>query len=289
MPHVSGGGGGRSGGVRYGHYGYFGELGPGRKYYAGSRIRLNDPNDGTDRYLGSASLAKTNKKFARSIVMTTVFAICVNLLCCIGFKPYAAKLEHSEYLQPVIIDDAGVIADENELAGLLYGYREFTGIVPAVYTVYEEDWKATGADSLSQYALYKYMALTSDERHFVIVCSVPKDKTSKAYKIAAAQGNETDDIITTAMYWKFIGTVKLGTLKGDDPGKALCSAFGFAVKDANVKLNPTLGNMILTMFDNIPLMISLLVFLVIYIVVITRYVKERKAGFETLRDDPRLE
>jgi hypothetical protein len=61
------------------------------------------------------------------------------------------------------------------------------------------------------------MALTSDERHFVIVYSVPKDNTSKANKIAAVQGNETDDIITTAMYWKFLGTVKLGTLKGDDP------------------------------------------------------------------------
>ena len=287
MPHVSGGGGGGHSGRFI--YGPWARPGVGGKFYAGSRIHLNDPNDGTDRYLGSASLAKTNKNFARSIVITTIIALFVNFFLGVGFKLSATKLDSSEYLLPVISDDAGVIADKTELDGLLSEYRELTGIVPVVYTVYEEDWKATGANSLSQYALYKYMALTSDERHFVIVYSVPKDNTSKANKIAAVQGNETDDIITTAMYWKFLGTVKLGTLKGDDPGKALCSAFSFAVKDANVKLNPTFGNKILTLFDNIPLMISLLAFLVIYIVLITRYIKERKAGFEMLRNDPRLQ
>lgn len=285
MPHVSGGGGGRSGRLVYGPWA---SPGIGGKFYAGSRIHLNDPNDGTDRYLGSASLAKTNKNFARSIVITTIIALFVNFFLGVGLKLSTTKLESSEFMESVISDDSGVIADKTELDGLLSEYRELTGIVPVVYTVYEEDWKATGANSLSQYALYKYMEMTSDERHFVIVCSVPKDKTSKAYKIAAAQGNETDNIITTAMYWKFLGTFKLGILKGDDPGKALYSAFRFAGKDAEVKLNPTLGNKILTMFDNIPLMISLLAFLVIYIVLITRYVKERKAGFETLRDDPRL-
>ena len=286
MPHVSGGGSFGGGGFRSGCYG---RVFLGTRYYAGSRIPIKDPNDGTDRYLGSASLAKTNKNFARSIVITTIIALFVNFFLGVGLRLSATKLDSSEYLLPVISDDAGVIADKTELDGLLNEYRELTGIVPVVYTVYEEDWKATGANSLSQYALYKYMALTSDELHFVIVYSVPKDNTSNANKTAAVQGNETDDIITTAMYWKFLGTVKLGTLKGDDPGKALCSAFSFAVKDANVKLNPTLGNKLLTLFDNIPLMISLLAFLVIYIVLITRYVKERKAGFETLRNDPRLQ
>ena len=286
MPHASGGGSFGGGGFRSGCYG---RVFLGTRYYAGSRIRKDDPNDGTDRYLGSASLAKTNKNFARSIVITTIIALFVNFFLGVGFKLSTTKLESSEFMESVISDDAGVIADKTELDGLLNEYRELTGIVPVVYTVYEEDWKATGANSLSQYALYKYMALTSDELHFVIVYSVPKDNTSNANKIAAVQGNETDDIITTAMYWKFLGTVKLGTLKGDDPGKALCSAFSFAVKDANVKLNPTLGNKLLTLFDNIPLMISLLAFLVIYIVLITRYVKERKAGFEKLRNDPRLQ
>lgn len=286
MPHASGGGSFGGGGFRSGCYG---RVFLGTRYYAGSRIRKDDPNDGTDRYLGSASLAKTNKNFARSIVITTIIALFVNFFLGVGLRLSATKLDSSEYLLPVISDDAGVIADKTELDGLLNEYRELTGIVPVVYTVYEEDWKATGANSLSQYALYKYMALTSDELHFVIVYSVPKDNTSNANKIAAVQGNETDDIITTAMYWKFLGTVKLGTLKGDDPGKALCSAFSFAVKDANVKLNPTLGNKLLTLFDNIPLMISLLAFLVIYIVLIIRYVKERKAGFEKLRNDPRLQ
>lgn len=286
MPHASGGGSFGGGGFRSGCYG---RVFLGTRYYAGSRIRKDDPNDGTDRYLGSASLAKTNKNFARSIVITTIIALFVNFFLVVGFKLSTTKLESSEFMESVISDDAGVIADKTELDGLLNEYRELTGIVPVVYTVYEEDWKATGANSLSQYALYKYMALTSDELHFVIVYSVPKDNTSNANKIAAVQGNETDDIITTAMYWKFLGTVKLGTLKGDDPGKALCSAFSFAVKDANVKLNPTLGNKLLTLFDNIPLMISLLAFLVIYIVLITRYVKERKAGFEKLRNDPRLQ
>ena len=286
MPHASGGGSFGGGGFRSGCYG---RVFLGTRYYAGSRIPIKDRNDGTDRYLGSASLAKTNKNFARSIVITTIIALFVNFFLGVGLRLSATKLDSSEYLLPVISDDAGVIADKTELDGLLNEYRELTGIVPVVYTVYEEDWKATGANSLSQYALYKYMALTSDERHFVIVYSVPKDNTSNANKTAAVQGNETDDIITTAMYWKFLGTVKLGTLKGDDPGKALCSAFSFAVKDANVKLNPTLGNKLLTLFDNIPLMISLLAFLVIYIVLITRYVKERKAGFEKLRNDPRLQ
>jgi hypothetical protein len=177
MPHVSGGGGGGHSGRLL--YGPWARPGVGGKFYAGSRIPIKDPNDGTDRYLGSASLAKTNKYFARSIVITTIIALFVNFFLGVGLKLSTTKLDSSEYLLPVISDDAGVIADKTELDGLLSEYRELTGIVPVVYTVYEEDWKATGANSLSQYALYKYMALTSDERSWAWLICIYMQITTK--------------------------------------------------------------------------------------------------------------
>ena len=116
MPHVSGGGGGRSGRLVYGPWA---RPGVGGKFYAGSRIHLNDPNDGTDRYLGSASLVKTNKNFARSIVITTIIALFVNFFLGMGLKLSTTKLESSEFMESVISDDAGVIADKTELDGLM--------------------------------------------------------------------------------------------------------------------------------------------------------------------------
>ena len=297
MPHGSGGFSGGGGGGFRGFRGGYSSLRRGKRYIAGSRIHLYDPNDGTDRYLGTASLANTNKNFARTITVTTILAVILSCILSLGFKLSANKLTTNPSIEPVINDYAGVIADKDILMDTLNEYRELTGIVPVVYTVYDEDWKTSNTGKLSGYAMEKYLATADDEFHFVVVYSVPKNDTAAvngglkgaSNRISAVQGNYTDPILTTAMYWKFICVVKLGRLKGEDPGKAINDAFKFAIKDANIKLNPTAGNKILTLSDNIPLMINLLVFLVIYIVEITRYVRERKAGYEMLRNDPRFE
>ena len=94
MPHVSGGGGGRSGRLVYGPWA---RPGVGGKFYAGSRIHLNDPNDGTDRYLGSASLAKTNSRISQlSNGNTSMYTIIPKIQTTYGFADLG-HIYNSEY------------------------------------------------------------------------------------------------------------------------------------------------------------------------------------------------
>ena len=59
MPHVSGGGSFGGGGFNFNN---IGNVIHGTKYYYGdSGNRIEDPNDGSDRYLGKATLAKAKK------------------------------------------------------------------------------------------------------------------------------------------------------------------------------------------------------------------------------------
>ena len=294
MPHASGGGSFGGGGFRSG---YHGRVFSGIRYYSGSRIRLYDPNDGSDSYIGKATLAKAKKAFTRSMVLTAVLAVILSVIFSIGFPLNTEKVAASESTKPSIFDNAGIISNDEKLLGTLNEYRALTGITPVIYTVYEEEWNKDTTSDLSEYAMEQYLRTTSDETHFVIVYSVPKDEAVAAanggiknitYKIRAVQGDLTFPVIRGTTYWKFNGLIKLNSLTGANPGDALEKAFRFAIDDARIKLNPSFGCRILTLMDNTPLMIAWIVFLVIFIVIIRKYIKERKAGYEQLRTDPRL-
>ena len=247
MPHVSGGGSLGGGGFNANN---IGNVIHGTNYhYGNSGIKLEDPNDGSDRYLGKATLAKAKKAFVRSMVITAVLAIVLTVFLMIAFPLSAEKLAASENAKPLICDNADIIANEEKLLETLNEYHTLTGITPVIYTVYEEEWKTGDTSNFSEYAMEKYSDTASDETYFVIVYSVPKDEA----------------------------------------GAALEKAFRFAISNAENKLDHSAGSKILTLLDNTPLMVAWIVFLVIFIVIIRKYVKERKAGCEQLLSDKKSE
>ena len=295
MPHVSGGGSLGGGGFNANN---IGNVIHGTKYYYGdSGNRIEDPNDGSDRYLGKATLAKAKKAFVRSMVITAVLAIVLTVFLMIAFPLSAEKLAASENAKPLICDNADIIANEEKLLETLNEYHTLTGITPVIYTVYEEEWKTGDTSNFSEYAMEKYSDTASDETYFVIVYSVPKDEAGAAAnggiknvtnKIRTVQGDLTYPILRAPTQWKFNGVLKFNSLTGANPGDALEKAFRFATGNAKNKLDHSAGSKILTLLDNTPLMIAWIVFLVIFIVIIRKYVKERKAGCEQLRSDKRI-
>ena len=295
MPHVSGGGSLGVGGFNANN---IGNVIRGTKYYYGdSGNRIEDPNDGSDRYLGKSTLAKAKKAFVRSMVITAVLAIVLTVFLMIAFPLSAEKLAASENAKPMICDNADIIANEEKLLETLNEYHTLTGITPLIYTVYEEEWKTGDTSNFSEYAMEKYSNTASDETYFVIVYSVPKDEAGAAAnggiknvtnKIRTVQGDLTYPILRAPTQWKFNGVLKYNSLTGANPGDALEKAFRFAIGNAKNKLDHSAGSKILTLLDNTPLMIAWIVFLVIFIVIIRKYVKERKAGCEQLRSDKRI-
>ena len=290
MPHASGGGSFGSGGLSSGfNSSNIGNVIHGTKYYYGdSGNRIEDPNDGSDRYLGKTSLAKAKKAFVRSMVITAVLAIILTVFLSIAFPLSAEKLDASESAKPVICDNANIIADEEKLLGTLNEYRTLTGITPMIYTVYEEEWKTGDTSNFSEYAMEQYSNSASDETYFVIVYSVPKDEAGAAAnggiknvtnKVRTVQGDLTYPILRAPTQWKFNGVLKLNSLTGVNPGDALEKSFRFAISNAKNKLDNSAGSKLLTLLDNTPLMIAWIVFLVIFIIIIRKYVKEKKAGY----------
>lgn len=282
MPHVSGGGSLGGGGFNANN---IGNVIHGTKYYYGdSGNRIEDPNDGSDRYLGKTSLAKAKKAFVRSMVITAVLAIILTVFLSIAFPLSAEKLAASESAKPVICDNANIIADEEKLLGTLNEYRTLTGITPVIYTVYEEEWKTGDTSSFSEYAMKQYSNSASDETYFVIVYSVPKDEAGATAnggiknKVRTVQGDLTYPILRAPTQWKFNGVLKFNSLTGANPGDALEKAFRFAISNAKNKLDNSAGSKLLTLLDNTPLMIAWIVFLAIFIIIIRKYVKEKKAG-----------
>ena len=82
---------------------------------------------------------------------------------------------------------------------------------------------------------------------------------------------------------------EFNSLTGANPGDALEKAFRFAISNAKNKLDNSAGSKLLTLLDNTPLMIAWIVFLAIFIIIIRKYVKERKAGCEQLLSDKKSE
>lgn len=296
MPHVSGGGSFGGGGFNANN---IGNVIHGTKYYyEDSGNRIEDPNDGSDRYLGKTSLAKAKKAFVRSMVITAVLAIVLTVFLMIAFPLSAEKLAASESAKPVICDNANIIADEEKLLGTLNEYRTLTGITPVIYTVYEEEWKTGDTSSFSEYAMKQYSNSASDETYFVIVYSVPKDEAGAianggiknvTNKVRTVQGDLTYPILRAPTQWKFNGVLKFNSLTGANPGDALEKAFRFAISNAKNKLDNSAGSKLLTLLDNTPLMIAWIVFLAIFIIIIRKYVKEKKAGCEQLLSDKKSE
>ncbi len=97
-----------------------------------------------------------------------------------------------------IVDNIGVIDNEDSLNEVMQEFEDITGIYPCVMTVYDSDWNQD-YDELWQYAYDLYINTFSDELHFLIVYSKPENAAELDFVNWAwegIQGDETDPILT---------------------------------------------------------------------------------------------
>lgn len=97
-----------------------------------------------------------------------------------------------------IVDNIGVIDNEDSLNEVMQEFEDLTGIYPCVMTVYDSDWNED-YEELWQYAYDVYINTYSDELHFLIVYSEPENAAELDFVNWAwegIQGDETDPILT---------------------------------------------------------------------------------------------
>lgn len=112
----------------------------------------------------------------------------------------AEKLEMNYNPTTVTIEDNMDLFDQTEeetLLNTLTKFQDMTGITPVVTTTQNESWKQY-YDNLEIYAYDWYVNKYSDEKHWVIVISVPgnPDENFEDWYFEGMQGNDTDSIIT---------------------------------------------------------------------------------------------
>ena len=234
MPHSSGGG--SHGGGHHGGHGHGGR--------GGSGVRLSHkPFKGSRRFIYYHSRRPAfvysnkqpdNKENAGSIIafavmlfLTAAFSL---LFFFISLLP-PSRLDDSNISTKIVIeDDADIITDEEEeeLADSLKAFHKVTGIVPSVVTVNNEDWQ-DDYRNLEKYSYDRYLAMFSDEKHWLIVYSEPEvpDEDFNDWYWEGMQGDDTDRILTVKKADIFNKKLHKLLLQRDryTVAEAICSAF----------------------------------------------------------------
>ena len=293
MPHSSGGG--SHGGGSHGG-GSHGSSGPrvSRSYYPGARRYLrHHRNSGLDEYVYASSMPR-RANLSSIIILIIFFAIFALGIGASTFNDMPKRL-NGLYDNPAVHDDIDVIKDDEALTQTLKDYYVLTGICPVVYTVYDEQWSSRNPnldviyEDLETYTYFKYVDNFEDEKHFVIVYSVPMEGQElyeqgkidvPDYSWEAVQGDDTDPIITESMFKKFSDIVQVNLEKGRDPGKAFEAAFEYAFENAESKLNPSVGSWIANSLSSMfPLLFVAGIFILMIVISIKNYKKDRDVEY----------
>lgn len=180
MPHSSGGG-SHSGGSHGGHSSSRGGSSSSSRvsntYFPGARryMYYDDNHEVHFQYSNYDLSGPSKLRFLLLIIyLPFIFAIISGFANCV-FIPRRLNNPNNE----IVIDDRiGIIQDEEKLKETLYDFYEKTGVTPAVRTIYNEDW-AGYYNTLEDYAYKAYVEQFTDEMHWVIVYSQPRDMNSE--------------------------------------------------------------------------------------------------------------
>ncbi len=212
MAHRSGGGshsGGHHGGG--GHHSSGGRSGltySSSPFYNSRKFRYYD-RKGRERYIycngvpqksGIVSLI-VGLLFLLPFLLVGVFTLIVPFFSSAAPKPLNPVYEPTAVH---IMDEAGVIDNEDSLESVLQEFEDKTGISPYVMTVYDDNWEHF--DELWDYAYYIYINTFSDEQHFLIVYSEPENAAELDFvdwSWEGIQGDETDPILTESKVDRF--------------------------------------------------------------------------------------
>lgn len=127
-----------------------------------------------------------------------------------------------------IVDNIGVIDNEDSLKEVMREFEDLTGIYPCVMTVYDSDWNQD-YEELWQYAYDVYINTYSDELHFLIVYSEPENAAELDFvdwSWEAIQGDDTDPILTEYNFGIFQDALQTDLLRDNvSVGEAFENAF----------------------------------------------------------------
>ena len=226
MPHSSGGGshgGGSHGGSHGGSRGGGGSsVRRSHSYFPGAH-RYRYTHRGRTKYVYSDR--DPSKSFSIGRLLIGIFYIPFFLVAFAmlgssfkGMKPCSDK--------NILIDDTiGVVYDMGELQDSLDAFMDKSGITPAFVTLYNESWQNSYSD-LESYAYDRYVSEFSDEKHWLIVYSQPKDRNNPDWFWEGMQGDETDGILTSSVTGRFNADLQKRLENSDgDVGGEVARAF----------------------------------------------------------------
>lgn len=202
MPHSSGGGGGSFGGGGGSSFSSGSDSGGSSAHTSNTYFEGADKyvyyHNGTPHYIYSDRDPSKGASKWRFLVLLFYIPFLVFIIPMISDSWHRpGKLDTDCDTGIVVEDNAGVIKDTTELEAAMEGFFDQTGITPALVTVNNEDWQVEEYESLEDYAYTCYLDHFSDERHWLIVYSEPKDPSDgDTYYWEGMQGDETDDILT---------------------------------------------------------------------------------------------
>jgi len=235
MPHSSGGG-SHGGGFHSSSHGSS-SSGTSTHYFHGARRYMYYDENGKEKYIYSRT--KPVKPSLASVFVFPIFGFIFGfamLFAIVSDRPQKLKADYPDQDQ-YVYDNIDVIADDEALTEQLKEFQDVTGICPVVYTFHNSDWEESSSD-LEDFTFEVYVTDYSDEKHFVVVYSVPSNR-SYDFSWEAVQGDDTDNIITESFFEKFGRQLNDDLDDGVEVGKAMTDAFERATELADRSINPT--------------------------------------------------
>ncbi len=174
----SSGGGSHRGGSSGGGSGSYGRI-VRQKEFTGSRTFEYTSRGKRHRIYSNEAITASelvSSSFFRTIMLSVpLILLTVLLFAYIGNSVVIPRkaIVHTEEFPFVVQDGVNVLGEGSELKEAVQSFRKKTGVVPAVYTVHNEEWNENYT-SLENFALDIYMQNFQDEVHWVIVYSEPE-------------------------------------------------------------------------------------------------------------------
>ena len=238
-------------------------------------------NDGTDLYVDKGhkhifvTLASIFAVGIVAVVITFMVGLSLNSL---------TPLKRSSPNAAVLNDNAMLMDNDVAVNKQLSEFQSVTGICPLVYTVYEDDWQKT-CSSLNLYAEYLSSYGSDDFDQIVVVISISRSEAEllkqgqiPQYDIAVYRDQNTNAIFNTWVLWRFKSIIKESLRRGEGFGTAVTNAFGYATSDADKRMNPTTTRRAVNLgLAFLPMLITMIIFTVVFIRTIVRYVKDKKS------------
>lgn len=179
-------------------------------------IVRKEPFDGAHRYVRYRRRKRrpeyiyTNQQFNQKSSITPFlglfyapFIVLALWIILTGFRiPH--HMTPPQSTQIVIEDHLGILDDTTQMQTQLTEFYEKTGIVPAITTVKNDQWKPYYS-SLTDYAYDVYVNQWTDEKHWLLIYSDDRD-TSNGFLDwywEGMQGDDTDRILTKKKLDKF--------------------------------------------------------------------------------------